>query len=61
MTMIKCCKDCEERHLNCHSECERYLTEKAGNRKDEKEWRNGRIMFEYRFDKDTKIKRKNRR
>lgn len=58
MTKIKCCKGCEERQLGCHSECERYLTEKANNGKDEKAWHNGRIMHEYRYDKNTKIKRK---
>ena len=25
---IKCCKDCDDRHPNCHSTCERYLAEK---------------------------------
>lgn len=58
MNMIKCCKDCKERHLNCHSECERYLAEKSASIKDQREWSNGRIMHEYRYDKNTKIKRK---
>ena len=59
--MIKCCKDCEERHLMCHSECERYNTEKAEQAERKKGWHNGRVMFEYRFDKNTKIKRKMKR
>ena len=34
--MIRCCKDCQERHIGCHGNCEKYqaenqvhLTEKA--------------------------------
>ncbi len=34
--MIRCCKDCQERHIGCHGKCEKYqaenqahLTEKA--------------------------------
>ena len=26
--MIKCCKNCPERHLHCHSTCEKYIGEK---------------------------------
>lgn len=29
MKVIKCCKDCESRHLGCHAVCEDYLAEKA--------------------------------
>jgi len=25
---ISCCKDCKERHLGCHSKCERYIKQK---------------------------------
>lgn len=25
---IKCCYKCEDRHLGCHSECERYKQER---------------------------------
>lgn len=28
MSVIKCCKDCTERHLACHDSCEKYLSEK---------------------------------
>lgn len=24
MSKVTCCKDCTERHYNCHAECERY-------------------------------------
>lgn len=58
MNMIKCCKGCEEWQLGCHSKCERYLAEKSASIKDQREWCNGRIMHEYRYDKNTKIKRK---
>ena len=27
--MITCCKDCTERHENCHSKCKRYHDEKT--------------------------------
>lgn len=30
--MIKCCKDCQERAINCHSTCEKYLLEAEQNR-----------------------------
>ena len=30
--MIKCCKDCKERTINCHSTCEKYLLEAEQNR-----------------------------
>lgn len=29
MKVIKCCKDCDTRHLGCHAVCEDYLAEKA--------------------------------
>lgn len=58
--MIKCCRDCKERHHLCHSECERYIAEKNQNAKTMAEWRNGRVLHEYRFDKATKIMRKMR-
>ena len=31
MTSIKCCKDCTQRHIGCHSDCERYNKEKSDN------------------------------
>lgn len=27
--MKRCCKDCEDRHAGCHSDCERYARYKA--------------------------------
>lgn len=33
MTNIKCCKDCTERHIGCHSDCEKYNKEKSDNDK----------------------------
>lgn len=27
-TIITCCKDCQNRHLNCHSSCEIYLEQR---------------------------------
>ena len=28
MKQIRCCKGCTERHMGCHSECEKYKAEK---------------------------------
>lgn len=33
MTSIKCCKDCTQRYIGCHSDCERYNKEKSDNDK----------------------------
>ena len=30
--MILCCKDCQDRAINCHSTCEKYLREAEQNR-----------------------------
>lgn len=30
--MITCCKDCQDRAINCHSTCEKYLREVEQNR-----------------------------
>lgn len=27
-TNINCCKDCQDRNLNCHSKCDKYAKEK---------------------------------
>ena len=56
--MIRCCKDCKERHPICHSECERYMAEKAAYAKNTRTWNSERVMFEYDYDKTTKIQRK---
>lgn len=29
MSVIFSCKDCNERHVGCHSTCEKYIAEKA--------------------------------
>lgn len=28
MKIITCCKDCKERHVGCHAECEKYSSQK---------------------------------
>lgn len=30
--MIRCCKDCDERHIGCHGECEKYRAESQTHR-----------------------------
>lgn len=29
MRKVTCCKDCQERHVGCHGECEKYKAEHA--------------------------------
>lgn len=37
---IKCCKDCQDRHIGCHGSCQRYLDEaKAANEERERRWK----------------------
>lgn len=31
-----CCKNCKDRHVGCHSKCERYLKEKEEHDKNKK-------------------------
>lgn len=40
--IIKCCKDCKERQLGCHSTCEKYLKERGMKDKE-----NDRLFLEY--------------
>ena len=56
--MIKCCKNCKERRPMCHSNCELYLAEKDEYLKMMKDWHNGRSMYEYNYDKATRIMRR---
>ena len=37
--MILCCKDCQERAINCHSTCEKYRKEVEQNRIDREQKR----------------------
>ena len=37
--MVTCCKDCQERAINCHSTCKRYLHEVEQNRIDKEQKR----------------------
>ena len=32
--LIKCCKDCQDRHPKCHSECEKYNAQREQLRKE---------------------------
>ena len=29
MNKVTCCKDCEDRHLNCHSQCKKYQNQRG--------------------------------
>ena len=37
--MVTCCKDCQERAINCHSTCEKYKLEVEKNRIDKEQKR----------------------
>ena len=37
--MITCCKDCQDRAINCHSTCEKYRKEVEQNRIDREQKR----------------------
>lgn len=37
--MIRCCKDCQDRQVGCHSTCERYIAEKAQYDKDQQAYK----------------------
>lgn len=58
--MIRCCYKCtDKRHVGCHATCEEYATEKAEHDREREERHNRtHVMYEYRRDKNTKIKRK---
>lgn len=52
MARITCCKDCTERHPNCHAECEKYKAQK--NAKENKP--NDGIYYGYTRNLHSKIK-----
>ena len=57
--VIKCCFGCGKRSVGCHATCEEYATEKAEHDKKREERYNGvQVMYGYRREKDSKIKRK---
>lgn len=65
-TVIKCCWQCQDRALNCHSKCERYLEESARHRKLKSEYNGGKDYRGYTRlsilnvrDKVAKRKKKN--
>ena len=49
--MITCCKDCQERAINCHSTCEKYLLEAEQhriNREQKRKFNEGHVsVIEY--------------
>lgn len=46
--MIKCCKDCKERHPKCHDKCKRYLEEKAAYEAAKEAFRKDEEYYAYR-------------
>lgn len=53
---IRCCKDCEDRQLHCHSTCERYIQEKREHDRLREKQREDQ-QLEY-FDYKRKLKHK---
>lgn len=33
MIKITCCRDCPDRHMGCHSICEKYIAERSAHKK----------------------------
>ena len=57
--MVKCCKNCEKRHKNCHSDCEQYKKESEETTKENR-WlqkeKERDYINSYEFDKvDEKL------
>lgn len=50
------CKDCPDRHLHCHSECDRYKDYRT--RKDEENKRIKREKNIYNYEKETYVRLK---
>lgn len=54
--MIRCCKDCQDRCLHCHSICEKYIAEKKEHDKQRKEQQE--THYADYFDYKQSLKRK---
>lgn len=54
------CKECPERHLHCHGECEKYKEYKEQSEKNKEEYRKSLIWETYRDAMIKKTKRKQR-
>ncbi len=61
---IKCCFQCAERHVGCHSECPDYIAErKALDEKNEQRFKNrciGEIVYQQHADSVRKANRRKR-
>lgn len=60
MPYFECCVDCSERHVGCHSMCERYISDKESHNEKQnkiKQWkRNESIVTEYTVDSVKRMK-----
>lgn len=54
--MIKCCKDCPDRHRACHDDCDLYISEKK--RDNEIKRRQQRFKLEEEMTYSSNLKRK---
>ena len=52
------CRNCEERRVGCHAECERYLTWAKARREARERDYDKRIYERYAIERDKKIKNK---
>ena len=60
--MITCCKDCQERQIGCHSNCERYKTAIGDYNKQKEEIKRKKELDDvlYGFNKRKKLNMKGR-
>lgn len=58
--MINSCYKCEERHPNCHSHCERYISQKAAHDKIRESERQARLHTELDFERRLRLEKKRR-
>ena len=58
MIVIKCCKDCKERHLHCHSTCKKYIYERKELDKANAFVRKDDDYKGYRYDQNRRYERR---
>ena len=60
MKKITCCKDCTERAVGCHSQCERYLSQKREQTEDKEARRMRMVGIYYARDTASRLIKKSR-
>lgn len=57
MQTFLCCKDCTERHMNCHAECEKYKEAKETNERIKAERKKKLQESQFIIDCQSKIRK----